>query len=251
MLSKKILVVDDDAIIVEAFEAMLGAAGYGVSIARNGEEALVKALAEKPDLILMDVMMPRGSGYETMVQIRKEPGMRDIPAIVMSGKKGWEIFFEGMSNIEFLMKPVGSKVLIDRIEHYIGKCRRHPGDPKRAILYGVDDALGGKIRDLLTRLDFQVLKALNEKEVLQLAEKFLPDIIFAQFWEDIGILDVRNIAEGLLSRPTVSGTPFYVFCLKSLGDEAVKWLKKEQIITYTETSDLLRKMEVLLKETKF
>ena len=251
MLAKKILVVDDDPAIIEAFEMLLGEAGYSISIARSGEEALAKVKADKPDLILLDVMMPEGSGYEVMVQIRNVLGIRDTPAIVLSGKKGWDMFFEGISNIEFHLKPVDARVLIGRIEHHIGKCRRHPDQPKRVVLFGVDGHLDVKIKELLTRLDFQVLTALNEKEAIQLAKENLPDIILAQFWEDAAIHDVERVANELLHNPTVEGTPFYVFCEKALFEDALKRFTKDQLIPYAEASDLLRQMEALILKLKF
>jgi CheY-like chemotaxis protein len=248
MSKKKTLAVDDDPFIVELLTTRLTAAGFDVCTARDGEEAFAKAYSEKPHLIIMDVMMPRISGYEALQKIRQDPGMKKIPAIIFSGKAGMKDFFEGMPDVEFMLKPFDAKVLIARAEALVGISRPRAVQSKQAILLGVEEWVANKIRDFLVGHNFQVLVALNESEAIALSKKNRPDMIFCQLWEDEHILAPRKIAQELLSHPAISDIPLYVYCKEELSLEAMKHFKTEKILAYKETSDLLRKMETLVKQ---
>lgn len=80
----KILLVEDDMNLREIFEMRLQAEGYATSVASDGEEALVVALREKPDLIISDVMMPKMSGFEMLETLRASPDMAKVKVIMMT-----------------------------------------------------------------------------------------------------------------------------------------------------------------------
>ncbi len=82
----KILVVDDEPEITEIVESFLTDAGYKVTIANSGSEAIKKAREFKPDVILLDIMMPGTDGYAVCHQIKKEPGFTNTPVIFLTGK---------------------------------------------------------------------------------------------------------------------------------------------------------------------
>jgi two-component system, sensor histidine kinase len=81
---QKILVVDDNDDIREMLAMLLGMLGYRIVVARDGEEAVVVAAAERPDVVLMDVMMPRVNGVEAAHRIRQQPGLTGVPIIGLS-----------------------------------------------------------------------------------------------------------------------------------------------------------------------
>jgi len=85
-MSKRILIADDEPNIVAALEYLLQQGGYEVLIARNGDEALALLEDQIPDLVLLDVMMPRKSGYEICSRIRQRPEWRHIKVIMLSAK---------------------------------------------------------------------------------------------------------------------------------------------------------------------
>ena len=85
-MSKRILVADDEPSIVAALEYLLQQGGYEVLIARNGDEALGLIEQRIPDLVLLDVMMPRKSGYEICSRIRHQAEWRHIKVIMLSAK---------------------------------------------------------------------------------------------------------------------------------------------------------------------
>jgi DNA-binding response OmpR family regulator len=85
-MSKRILIADDEPSIVAALEYLLQQGGYEVLIARNGDEALDLLEQQTPDLVLLDVMMPRKSGYEICNRIRHQAEWRHIKVIMLSAK---------------------------------------------------------------------------------------------------------------------------------------------------------------------
>ena len=82
----KILIADDEPNIVAAIEFLLQQSGYEVHVARNGEEALRLVEACIPDLVLLDVMMPKKSGYEVCTRIRERADWRHIKVVMLSAK---------------------------------------------------------------------------------------------------------------------------------------------------------------------
>src|SRR3990167_3987504 len=83
-MSSKVLLVEDDMNLREIFEMRLQAEGYTTSVAGDGEEALVVALKDKPDLIILDIMMPKMSGFEMLETLRASPDMGDVKVIMMT-----------------------------------------------------------------------------------------------------------------------------------------------------------------------
>lgn len=83
---RKILVVEDDNILAKAFYIALSTEGYDVQVAIDGEDALKKLKHFKPDLILLDLIIPKISGEEVLVQIKKDPTLKDIPVLVSTVK---------------------------------------------------------------------------------------------------------------------------------------------------------------------
>lgn len=81
---KKILIADDKATSRELLRTVLERQGYAITEAADGEEALQKALAELPDLILLDLQMPRRSGYEVLSELRKDPRHAELPVIAIT-----------------------------------------------------------------------------------------------------------------------------------------------------------------------
>jgi two-component system alkaline phosphatase synthesis response regulator PhoP len=82
----KILVVDDETEITEIIETFLTEAGYKVSVANSGAEAIKRAKEFKPDVVLLDIMMPGKDGYDVCQQLKKEPHFANTPVIFLTGK---------------------------------------------------------------------------------------------------------------------------------------------------------------------
>ena len=86
MVKKKILVIDDMPNIVTMVKARLEASGYEVITALDGQQGLTYANAEKPDLIILDIVMPAGGGYSVYTRLRMSPKTRSVPVIFFTAK---------------------------------------------------------------------------------------------------------------------------------------------------------------------
>jgi len=117
-VTKRVLIVDDEPNIVAALEFLLQKNGYEVKLAANGEAALAQLDAFEPDLVLLDVMMPKVSGYEVCQRMRGEPRWRHIK-IVMLSAKGREVeVSKGMSLGAdlYVTKPFSSVELVATLD---------------------------------------------------------------------------------------------------------------------------------------
>jgi CheY-like chemotaxis protein len=85
-MAKKILLVEDEEIMIDLLQRKLSKEGYEVSVARDGEEGLKKMreMDPKPDLILLDIVMPKMGGFEVMEEMAKDEKLKNIPVIVIS-----------------------------------------------------------------------------------------------------------------------------------------------------------------------
>jgi len=127
MAKGKILVVDDEIYIVHILDFSLGMEGYEVVTALDGEQALEKAHAEHPDLIVLDIMMPKLDGYETCKMLKADPATKDIPVILLSAKGrnvDQKIGFEVGAD-DYITKPFSPRKLVERINALLGQSSQH------------------------------------------------------------------------------------------------------------------------------
>jgi two-component system alkaline phosphatase synthesis response regulator PhoP/two-component system response regulator VicR len=117
-MAKKILVVDDERHIVRLVEVNLARAGYDVATAYDGVEALEKVKSEKPDMIVLDVMMPRMDGFEVLKRLQADPETQDIPVIMLTAKAQDADIFRGWSSgvSSYLTKPFNPRELLTFVE---------------------------------------------------------------------------------------------------------------------------------------
>jgi DNA-binding response OmpR family regulator len=114
----KILIAEDERDIRDLITFTLGFAGYEVVAAANGEEAMNLARQEIPDLVLMDVRMPRMTGYEACAAMKADAKLKDIPVIFLSAKGQDSEIQTGLQAgaVEYLLKPFAPDQLTARIQ---------------------------------------------------------------------------------------------------------------------------------------
>ena len=119
---KKILLVDDSSTTLLVEEMVLREhTQYGLLLARNGEEAVQKAIAEEPNLILMDVVMPRMNGFEACREMRKHEVLRKVPIIMVTSRGescNVEQGFESGCN-DYVTKPINGAELVEIVNGYL------------------------------------------------------------------------------------------------------------------------------------
>src|SRR6266567_6261388 len=125
----KVLVIDDSVMLLSFVEEVLTEAGYQVVTAPSAPESLDASIADSPDLILLDYVLPEMKGDEVSRKLFENPATADIPVVYMSGF-GAELHPDGVTNpnvIGFLNKPFTSDLLIEIVEKHMPKL---PGEPE-------------------------------------------------------------------------------------------------------------------------
>lgn len=119
--NSKILVVDDSSTVVFALSRLLQQDGYEVLTAANGEQAIAMAENHRPDLVLMDVIMPGMNGFQATRRIRKMHGLEATPIIIISAseQKTEEFWLRRLGASDFLPKPITRGQLFPTIERYL------------------------------------------------------------------------------------------------------------------------------------
>ena len=122
-MRKKILIVDDEPNIVISLQFLMRREGFEVVVARDGEEALDSVEKERPDLMLLDVMMPKINGFEVCERLRKDPSLADMRIVMLTAKgreaemkKGLSLGADG-----YITKPFSTRDLVIQVKNLLGQ----------------------------------------------------------------------------------------------------------------------------------
>ncbi|MDX1775381.1 MAG: response regulator [Desulfobulbales bacterium] len=121
-MAKYVLIVDDAPNIVLSLEFLMKKEGYEVRAAGNGEEAMEAVAEKKPDLILLDVMMPRKDGYEVCQELRAKKEWQDIKILMLTAK-GRDVEREkglAMGADDYVTKPFSTQELVEKVKNLLG-----------------------------------------------------------------------------------------------------------------------------------
>lgn len=118
----KVMIVDDSNTIRRSAELFLKQVGYTVILVENGFEALTSVFDTRPDIIFVDIMMPRLDGYQTCQLIKKNDDFKDVPIVMLSSKDG--LFDKARGRIvgsnEYLTKPFSKEGLLESVRKHVG-----------------------------------------------------------------------------------------------------------------------------------
>ena len=164
MASHKILVIDDSRVIRARVRDMLPNGNFEVIEAKDGIEGIDAIRAQKPNLIMLDFLLPRMSGYEVYQEIQSKPEFQSIPLVMMSGRREelTEKIQEPFEFFEFIEKPFEQKELIGAIKGAMAKARK----PRPQAAAPADSATGSNSSAEISTLQKQV--ATLQKEVAAL-----------------------------------------------------------------------------------
>ncbi len=117
-MANKVLIVDDTETMRMAEEMMISDEGYEIDIAMDGVDALEKIARKKPDLVLMDIMMPRMDGIECCGRIKSDPDLRDIKVIMVTTKSEYERVKEAFAAgcDDYVTKPIDKTELLGKMK---------------------------------------------------------------------------------------------------------------------------------------
>jgi DNA-binding response OmpR family regulator len=121
-MERTILIIEDEKLIIVSTQMVLEAAGFRVESATNGEAGISKARELRPDLILLDIMMPGIDGWETLTRLKRDPETATIPVIIFTARehtRGHQKSTE-MGAADYFRKPFEPDELIELVEKHIG-----------------------------------------------------------------------------------------------------------------------------------
>ena len=200
-MAKKILLVDDEPAFVRLVEQVLTQKGYEVLQAGNGQEALRLLFTHKPDLVLLDIVMPKMDGWQTLNRIRD---VTDMPVIMLTGKQVTERdIVRGLDfgADDYLLKPVRNKELVARVKAVLRRAELPSSlEARKEITYN-DDFLNVNINERkvmvngkrvkLTPREFRLLALLVENASYILTHKQILEKVWG--WEYTDDLDYVRI----------------------------------------------------------
>lgn len=120
-MAKKILIVDDEPNIVISLEFLMKKEGFEVAVANDGDEALAMVASTNPDLLLLDVMMPKKSGFEVCEALRADPGRAGLKIIMLTAKGRDTEMAKGLAigADAYVTKPFSTKDLVNKVKEIL------------------------------------------------------------------------------------------------------------------------------------
>ncbi len=119
----RVLLVDDDPVIVRLLEVNFRLEGFEVETALHGGEALLKAQAQRPDLIVLDVMMPGVDGWEVCERLRESPELSTVPIVLLSARAQEADVARGyaLGVVEYVTKPFDPQDLVETVRRHLAE----------------------------------------------------------------------------------------------------------------------------------
>ncbi len=191
---RKVLIADDEPDILEIIKYNLSAEGYDVITAKDGSEAIDKAKSSRPDLIILDIMMPKKTGVEVCEYLRSQADFQETLIIFLTALSDETSHIKGLETgaDDYVSKPISPKVLISRVNALFRRNRKDGKslklgnltiDPERFIIK-IDDT-----EVVLAKKEFELLYLLAGKP----GRVFLRNEILSQVWGNDVIVGDRTI----------------------------------------------------------
>jgi Response regulators consisting of a CheY-like receiver domain and a winged-helix DNA-binding domain len=207
-----VLVVDDEEDLLSLLEYNLEQEGFEVVLARDGVEAIEQTRKHEPDLIILDVMMPKMDGIEVCERLRKDAHLRTIPIMMLTARTEEEDKVEGLdvgADI-YLGKPVSVSVIVSQTEALLRSARRHADPPDqiqvhnlridrdRYLVYQKNGEEGEENELRMPRKEFELLyflashpgKVFSRQEILD--EVWGPDVYVVDRTVDVHVRKIRQ-----------------------------------------------------------
>jgi len=170
-VNRTILIVDDDPNIRELLTQEFAEAGYAVSVAPNGREAVAVVRRDRPDLVVLDVMMPEMNGFDVAAVLKNDPLTAEIPIVILSivqdRERGVRLGVD-----RYLTKPIDTDLLFREVGTLLDQKTSH----KRVLVVDEDTSTVKTLSDVLKARGYSVTEARGD-ELVEKAVSLQPDII--------------------------------------------------------------------------
>lgn len=249
-----VLIIDDDPGAVALISKDLVKAGYNTITANSGEKALDLAASYLPSVIILDIVMPKMDGWETLQALKKDPHTADIPVIIGSILDDRETGF-ALGASGYITKPFTSVVLIDEINKILvsnakgNKSSKVRKSSKNARILLVEDNESAviQVKSILENAGFIVDVAIDGEEALIYINKTIPDGIILDLM--MPGVDGYEVLKKLRENPDTSDVPVTILTAKDLAKEDFNNLSSGNIQTYIQKGDIDRE-DLLLQTNK-
>jgi two-component system alkaline phosphatase synthesis response regulator PhoP len=195
LVGKKILIADDEPDILEIVGYNLSKEGYEIHKAKDGDEAVDTAKKINPDLIILDIMMPKKNGVEVCKLLRSQPAFQDTLIIFLTALNDEETHIKGLETgaDDYVSKPISPKVLVSRVNALFRRIHKEEGKP-----IAIDNINIDPIKFVVTVDNREIILVKKEFELLYLLASrpgrvFLRNEILSQVWGQDVIVGNRTI----------------------------------------------------------
>ncbi len=197
-MAKKILLVDDEKDILDLLEFNLESEGYKTYKAQDGEEAVQKATSKQPDLVLLDIMLPKKDGWEVLRELRANKATAGIPVIFLTAKDSEidEVVGLELGADDYIVKPISIRKLLARVKKAFRKPPAPSEDTSQTLLFNeleIDPSSyqvrikGEEI--MLTKKEFEILLYLARRPGRVITRRILLD----ELWDDNVVVIDRTV----------------------------------------------------------
>jgi PAS domain S-box-containing protein len=220
-----ILVCDDDPEIVEGVSEMLRRGGYRTIGAGSGEEAVERALAERPNAILLDLVMGGVDGWQTLSLLKERPETRDIPVVAVSGVARDDGGEHKARFVDWVDKPVDEAVLLRALRRALPSASGH------TVLIVEDDGdLAGILAEVFERHGFVAHRAGTGHEAVEVAGRLAPDLLVLDLMLPEG--DGFDVIDRLREDDRLRDVPIVVYTAKDLDTAEERRLQSGEAILF-------------------
>jgi PAS domain S-box-containing protein len=221
--SIKVLIVDDDPAVHDVLAATLGKEGYSLRHARDGNEALDIMRADPPDVVTLDVMMPKIDGWSLLGLMKSDPDLASIPVIMLTIVDDRNLGFS-LGASEYMTKPIDRRRLVDLIRKFA------PDNEGGLVLVVDDDAdVRALVRKTIEECGVEVAEAQNGAEALDwLAANPAPSLVLLDLM--MPVMDGMDFLQRVRGRTELADLPVIVLTAKDLTDEERAFLARNTLL---------------------
>jgi CheY-like chemotaxis protein len=230
-----VLICDDDPSTVTLLQTLLEQQKYRVLTVASGQEAVEQATASRPDVILLDLLMPGMNGWETMAALKQRLDTKDIPIIICSFLSPEKSAFPATGFVDWMVKPLDEASLFQSLKQVVASSHQRV----RVLVVEDDNELAQVLITLFKHHEIEVYHAQTGREAIRLSQQVNPDLLILDLilpdWDGF------EVVEWLSQHNCLHSLPLVVYSAKDLDDTEQNRLKLGQ-------TEFLRKGRVTTQE---
>lgn len=241
----RILAVDDDKIVLKHIEMILSDAGYWVECATGGKEGIAKAIADPPDAMILDLMMPEIDGFSVLDKIRAEPATHNLPVVILTAKDLTSADIGKLSGAVRRIiekKEIDKNTLLQKIENAIREIENSdspdPGEKPMILIVEDNDVAALQIRSVLEENGFAAAVAPGGREAVEFISQLLPDgVILDLMMPDV---DGFQVLESIREKAELCKIPILVLSAKELTEAEREKLTEKDVYRFIRKGEMNR-----------